>query len=154
MVLYRSGSGMAATKRAGMAYAGILLMTGQVSWSADVPAEEAAMRFSIGPSQQATLPFLRLRPNTCEQISNAFKVTKPPTIGIIVPVKRSGLQLHMAKCGTYNYDMMAYMAPTHVDYTMSDQFAYDQVTNQGPLKIDVYVSLCEQPPPNPNKPCP
>jgi hypothetical protein len=146
--------GMIVVQRVGMISAGILLMMAQASWSADMPSEGAAMPFSIGPSQQKTLPYLRVRDNTCEQISNDFQLTKALTLGTIVPVIRLGAQLGLPNCGAYSYNMMAYMAPPNIPYKMSDQFDYYQVTTDGPITIGGYVTLCSRPPSNPNGACP
>ena len=145
---------MTALQRAGIVFAGMFLMICDISWSADMPPEGAAMPFTIGPGQQKTLAFLRLRDNTCEQVSNDFQLTRAPTLGTIVPVTRLGFQLGLAKCKYYNYNMMAYMAPATISYTTSDQFEYSQMRNSGPLTIGGYVTLCSRAPSSPNGPCP
>jgi hypothetical protein len=128
-----------------------LLLT-KPSWPADLPAPQGlAMPFTVGPSQKIYLPFIRLRPNTCEQISNDFRLTIPPSLGNTMEGTRVFSE---GKCKGYKYRQMLYMAPAIINSVMSDKFEYYQNTNSGSLSIGGYATLCPKPPPNPNRPCP
>jgi hypothetical protein len=138
-------------RRSGAILTLILVLRIGTARTADMPPEGMAMPFTLGPGQQIDLPFIRLRPNTCEQISNDFRVTKAPDLGTIIQVNRT---LISGKCANHTYNQMTYQAPANVNGTMTDAFEYFQNTNSGPIVIGGLATLCSRPPLGPNSLCP